>query len=73
LQAQTTALVGARRVPVALRKPLLNGVAALVRASPSCVPPPAPTPVASVSSGTSKQDQKAHKAEKKKKHKGHGD
>jgi hypothetical protein len=42
LHAQATALVAARRVPVSLRTPLLNGVGALVRAAPACTPPPAP-------------------------------
>jgi hypothetical protein len=68
LQARATALVNAGRVPVSLRRPLLKGVADLVRDMPACTPAPAPalTPV-----GTQKPSGKQAKHEKPKKEK-HG-
>ena len=42
LSAKARELVAAGSVPLRLRAPLLDGVAALAAAAPTCTPPPAP-------------------------------
>jgi hypothetical protein len=76
LSAKAHALVAAGRVPLRLRAPLLDGVAAVAADAPACAPPPAaaPAPAATTTAPVEPHDNGKHKGEKKKGHgHGHGD
>src|SRR5438477_10986538 len=67
LQARAHALVTSGRVPVALREPLLRGVARLAGEKPACTPPaPAPVVVAPQDHGNGHGKGHGHGHDKKK-------
>ena len=66
LSAKAHELVAAGRVPMRLRGPLLDGVAAVAADAPACAPSPAPAPAAPPP--VEKHDNGKHKG----KDKGHG-
>jgi hypothetical protein len=78
LSAKAHALVAAGRVPLRLRAPLLDGVAAVAADAPACAPPAAPAPAAvpaptaTTTLPVEPRDNGKHKGEKKEKRHGHG-
>jgi len=74
LSAKAHELVAAGHVPVRLRGPLLDGVAAVAADAPACAPPPAPAPAPAptTTAPVEKHDNGKHKGKDKEHGNGHG-